>query len=56
MENINDQQLNKYQVTVHFDMDEDFMTFVPSHRVYINSLIDKGTIDYLHVTCNKERL
>jgi hypothetical protein len=55
MENINDKQLNKYQVTVHFDMDEEFMSFVPQHRVYINSLIEKNIIDYYTVSmeCQK---
>jgi hypothetical protein len=55
MENINDQQLNKYQVTIHFDMDEEFMTFVPSHRVYINSLIEKNVIDYYTVSMESQK-
>ena len=55
MENINDEQLNKYQVTVHFDMDDDFMSFVPSHRVYIDDLIKKGTIDYYSVSMETQR-
>ena len=42
MENLNDDQLNKYQVTIHFDMDDDFMSFVPPHRLYIDDLINKG--------------
>ena len=48
MENINHDQLNKYQVTIHFDMDEAFMTYVPPHRVYINSLIEKNILDNMH--------
>ena len=40
----------KYQVTIQFEMDEEFMTFVPPHRVYINHLINKGTIDYYSVS------
>lgn len=55
MENINDSQLNKYQVTVHFEMDDDFMSFVPPHRVYINSLIEKNVIDYYTVSMESQR-
>ena len=55
MENINDGQLNKYQVTVYFDMDEEFMTFVPSHRVYINSLIEKNILDYYTVSMESQK-
>ena len=40
MENINDESFSKYQVTIHFDMDEQFMSLVPAHRVLINDLID----------------
>jgi muconolactone delta-isomerase len=55
MENINKEQLNKYQVTVHFDMDEEFMGFVPSHRVYINSLIEKNILDYYTVSMESQK-
>jgi len=55
MENINDQQLNKYQVTIHFDMDDEFMGFVPSHRVYINSLIEKNILDYYTVSMESQK-
>jgi hypothetical protein len=46
---------NKYQITIRFEMDEDFMTYVPSHRVFINSLIDKGVIDYYSVSMETMR-
>ena len=55
MENINHGQLNKYQVTVHFDMDEEFMSFVPAHRVYINSLIEKNILDYYTVSMESQK-
>jgi muconolactone delta-isomerase len=55
MENLNIHQLNKYQVTVHFDMDEQFMTLVPPHRVYINSLIEKNILDYYTVSMESQR-
>lgn len=55
MENINNEQLNKYQVTVHFDMDEEFMSFVPQHRIYINSLIEKNVLDYYTVSMESQK-
>ena len=45
MDNINDVIKNKYQVTVSFKMDENFMALVPPHRLYINRLIEKNIID-----------
>jgi muconolactone delta-isomerase len=55
MENLNEKQLNKYQVTINFSMDDDFMSVVPSHRVYINDLITKGIIDYYSVSMETQR-
>src|SRR6185436_16336014 len=55
MEDLNFSQPNKYQVTIHFEMDDDFMSFVPSHRVYIDSLIEKGVIDYYSVSLETQR-
>lgn len=61
MENLNNPlgpaegQLNKYQVTVHFDMDEAFMTFVPPHRVYINNLIEQNVLDYYTVSMESQK-
>ena len=55
MENINDKEFSKYQVTIHFEMDDEFMSFVPAHRVYINSLIDNGIIDYYSVSMETQR-
>jgi hypothetical protein len=37
--------LKKFQVTIRFEMDDEFMTLVPAHRSYINSLIENGIID-----------
>jgi hypothetical protein len=48
--------MKKFQVTIHFDMDEEFMTLIPSHRVYINQLIEKGVIDHYVVTMESQRL
>ena len=37
--------MNKYQVTVFFNVDEIFMSLVPQHRTVINELILKCIID-----------
>ena len=55
MENLTDDLYNKYQVTIHFEMDNDFMSFVPPHRVYIDALIDKGIIEYYTVSMETQR-
>lgn len=61
MENINDplgtadELINKYQVTIHFDINEEFMSFVPAHRLYINTLIEKNIIDYYTVSMESQR-
>lgn len=55
MENIRDEHINKYQVTVHFDMDEQFMGYVPAHRAYINSLIEKNILDYYTVSMESQK-
>lgn len=46
----------KYQVTIHFDMTDEFMQLVPPHRTYINYLINKGTIDYYAVSMETKRV
>jgi hypothetical protein len=55
MENLNVTEGYKYQVTIHFEMDDAFMGFVPPHRLYINSLIEKGVIDYYSVSMETQR-
>ncbi len=45
----------KFLVTIVFTMDEQFMTFVPSHRTYINYLINKGIIDSYAVSMESYR-
>jgi hypothetical protein len=41
--------MNKYQVSIKFYADEDFMSYVPAHRSYISKLINNGTIDQYSV-------
>jgi hypothetical protein len=48
--------MKKFQVTIEFRMDDDFMSLIPSHRVYINDLIEKGVIDQYVVTMETQRL
>jgi len=48
--------MKKFQVTIHFEMDDDFMSLVPSHRVYVNSLIEKGIIDQYLVSMETQRV
>jgi hypothetical protein len=55
MENISDESIIKYQVTIQFEMDENFMNLVPAHRVLINNFIEKGTIDYYAVSMETQR-
>jgi hypothetical protein len=53
----NDQtpQQFKYQVTIHFEMDENFMSLVAPHRTYINYLINKNIIDSYTVSLESMR-
>ncbi len=55
MENIEDRDINKYQVTLSFELDDEFMGFVPAHRLYINSLIEKNIIDVYTVSMESQR-
>lgn len=55
MENLNEPEVHKYQVTVQFEMDDEFMSFVPAHRIYINSLIENNIIDYYTVSMESQR-
>ena len=47
--------LNKYQVIITFDMDEEFMTLVAPHRTYIGYLINKGILDHYTVSLESQR-
>jgi hypothetical protein len=39
------ENIKKFQAIIHFTMDEQFTSFIPPHRTYINYLINKGVID-----------
>jgi hypothetical protein len=51
----NQPQQQKYQVTIHFAMDDNFMALVPPHRAYINYLINKNIIDSYTVSLESMR-
>jgi hypothetical protein len=48
--------MKKYQAIISFDMDEEFMSFVPPHRTYINFLLNKGTIDAYAVSMETQQV
>jgi len=48
--------MKKFQVTIHFEMDDEFMSHIPAHREYINSLIEKGVIDQYVVSMDTQRV
>jgi hypothetical protein len=47
--------MSKYQVTIEFELEDDFMELVPPHRTYINNLINAGTIDHYAVSMETMR-
>jgi hypothetical protein len=48
--------MKKYQVTIRFEMDDEFMELVPPHRTYINYLINKEVIDQYAVSMETQRV
>ncbi len=48
------ENIKKFQAIIHFTMDEQFMSFVPPHRTYINYLINKGIIDSYAVSMESQ--
>ena len=48
--------MKKFQVTIQFEMDDDFMSLIPEHREYVNSLIEKGIIDQYVVSMDTQRV
>jgi muconolactone delta-isomerase len=42
--------MKKFQVSIKFTMDDEFMTHLPQHRQIINNLIEKGIIDHYVVS------
>lgn len=46
--------MKKFQAIIKFYMDEDFTSFIPHHRTYVNYLINKGTIDSYAVSMESQ--
>ena len=46
--------MKKFQAIIKFTMDEQFMSFVPPHRTYINYLMNKGIIDSYAVSMESQ--
>lgn len=49
-------EMKKFQVTIQFTMDDDFMSLIPKHREYINTLIESGIIDHYVVTMESQHV
>ena len=47
--------MKKFQAVIKFTMDEQFMSFVPPHRTYINYLLNKGIIDSYAVSMESQQ-
>jgi len=48
--------MRKFQVTIQFEMNDEFTALVPSHRTYINRLIEQGVIDHYVVSMETQRV
>lgn len=48
--------MKKFQATIQFEMDDEFMSLIPAHRTYINKLIDKGIIDQYVVSMESQQV
>ncbi|GAI04440.1 unnamed protein product [marine sediment metagenome] len=46
--------MKKFQAIIKFTIDDEFMSFVPSHRTYINYLLNKGIIDSYAVSMESQ--
>ncbi len=48
--------MKKYQVTIKFTWNDEFAALIPSHRTYINMLINKNVIDHYVVSMESQRV
>ncbi len=48
--------MKKYQVTIRFEMNDEFMELVPPHRTYVNYLINKEIIDQYAVSMQSQQV
>ena len=48
--------MKKFQVTISFDLNDEFAALVPAHRTYVNRLIKQGIIDHYVVTMETQKV
>jgi uncharacterized membrane protein len=48
--------MKTYQVTIQFEWNDEFAALIPSHRTYINMLINKTIIDQYVVSMETQRV
>lgn len=48
--------MKKYQATIQFEMNDEFMELVPAHRTYVNYLINKDIIDQYAVSMETQKV
>jgi muconolactone delta-isomerase len=48
--------MKKFQATIQFEMDDEFMALIPAHRTYVNALIEKGVIDQYVVSMESQQV
>jgi hypothetical protein len=48
--------MKKFQATIQFEMNDEFMSLIPAHRIYVNSLIEKGVIDQYAVSMESQQV
>lgn len=47
--------MKKYQVSIKFSWNDEFASLIPSHRTYINMLINKNVIDHYVVSMETQK-
>ena len=47
--------MKKFQVTISFSMDDEFMSAIPAHRRIIDRLIEDGVLDHYVVSMQSMR-
>lgn len=48
--------MSMFQVTIKFELNDEFMKLVPEHRAYVNSLIEKNNIEYYTVSLESQKV
>ncbi len=46
--------MKKFQAIISFKMDDEFMTFVPQHRTYVNFLLKRSIIESYAVSMESQ--